>query len=109
MKKNLYICLLILFVTSLNLSSQTKFLVSEYKNISGNTQGEWIELLVIEDNVSIVNYYLRDNSGDGLWMGGVRFKDVPLWRNLRKGTCILIYTRNTSGITNDIDAEDGFI
>jgi len=109
MKKNLYIYLLILFVTSLNLSSQTKFLVSEYKNISGDTQGEWIELLVIEDNVSIVNYYLRDNSGDGLWMGGVRFKDVPLWRNLRKGTCILIYTRNTSGITNDIDAEDGFI
>ncbi len=109
MKKNLYIYLLFLFILSSNAFSQTKFLVSEYKNVSGNTQGEWIELLVIEDNVSIVNYYLRDNSGDGLWMGGVRFKNVPLWRNLRKGTCILIYTRNTSGIANDLDAEDGFI
>lgn len=109
MKKNFFIYLLLLFVSSLNLISQTKFLVSEYKNISGNPQGEWIELLVIEDNVSIVNFYLRDNSGDGLWMGGVRFKDVPLWRNLRKGTSILIYTRNTSGFTNDLDAEDGFI
>lgn len=92
-----------------NLQSQTKFLVSEYKNISGNTIGEWIELLVIEDNVSIVNYYIRDNSGDGLWMGGVKFRDVPLWRNLRKGTAILIYTRNNPGINDDLDAEDGFI
>jgi len=109
MKKNLFIFLFFLIAFSFDATSQTKFLVSEYRNVSGNTQGEWIELLVIEDNVSIVNYYLRDNSGDGLWMGGVRFKDVPLWRNLRKGTCILIYTRNSSGVTNDLDAEDGFI
>lgn len=108
--KKIFLIIAILFTISVsNVFAQTKFLVSEYKNISGNTIGEWIEILVIEDNVSIVNYYLRDNSGDGLWMGGVKFRDIPLWRNLRKGTAILIYTRSNAGITDDIDAEDGFI
>jgi len=109
MKKIITIIAIFSIFFILKSQAQTKFLVSEYKNISGNTQGEWIELLVIEDNVSIVNYYIRDNSGEGLWMGGVKFRDVSLWRNLRKGTVILLYTRNNPGINDDLDAEDGFI
>lgn len=107
MKKLLYTLAFIAFALVSQLSAQTKMVVSEYFNVSGVSAGEWVELLVIEDNVSIVGFYVRDNSGDGVWQGGFVFKDVPLWRNLRKGTVLLVSTRGFT--SRDVDPSDGFI
>ena len=95
-----------LFGTSL---FSQKIVVSEYFNATSYNQ-EWTELVVIEDNTSAVGFTLRDNSASSNlaeWMGGVKFKDVALWRHLRRGTIIVINHRNT-GNTDD-NAIDGYI
>jgi len=75
---------------------------------------EWIELLVISDNVdlrgySIADYNLKQNGG-GNWM---QFKDIDFWNHMRKGTIILLYCRSTNSISvpNTIDTSkaDGFL
>lgn len=87
--------------------------VSEYFNVSGDPTTEWTELLVLQDNISISGYTLRDNSGsDGIcnsWMGGVKFKNIPLWNNLRKGTVIVINHRSNFYSIVDKDKNDGYI
>lgn len=80
--------------------------VSEYYN-SNSPDAEWTELLVIQDNVSLVGYSIRDNGASGTWQGGVRFKDIPLWRNVRAGTIIVIRHRGTAATDNN--PSDGFL
>ncbi|MCZ2133251.1 MAG: choice-of-anchor D domain-containing protein [Bacteroidetes bacterium] len=80
--------------------------VSEYYN-SNSPDTEWTELLVIQDNVSLVGYSIRDNGASGTWQGGVRFRDVPLWRNVRAGTIIVI--RHRGATTADYSPADGFL
>lgn len=70
--------------------------------------GETTELLVVTDNVSLVGFTLRDNSAAGGWQAGIKFKDVPLWKNLRAGTVIWIAHRGTAA-TLDVSAADGSI
>ncbi len=55
--------------------------ISEYQNISVIPEGEYTELLIVVDKVDLVGYTLRDNSGSGDWQGGIKFRDVPLWKN----------------------------
>lgn len=106
------IVLLILLFATLRLYSQ-KVVVSEYYNVTGDPQGEWTELLVVEDNVDLVGYTLRDNSGStpppSQWTGGIRFKNHPLWRNLRAGTIIVINHRYSPYQSVDVDKRDGYI
>lgn len=87
--------------------------VSEYYNVTGDPNGEWTELLVIADNTSLVGFTLRDNAGSSgtpnQWTGGVRFKDHPLWRNIRSGTIIVVNHRYTAFQNVDIDKQDGYI
>lgn len=95
MKKILNIFLGLLFVNFVLFAQ--KVVVSEYYNVTGDPLGEWTELLVIEDNVDLVGFTLRDNAGStpppSQWTGGIRFKNHPLWRNLRAGTIIVINHR----------------
>jgi hypothetical protein len=90
-----------------------KVVVSEYNNVTGDPLGEWTELLVVEDNVDLVGYTLRDNEGSNPppsnWQGGVRFKDHPLWRHLRAGTIIVINHRYAAYQSVDVDKRDGYI
>lgn len=82
--------------------------ISEYQNISAIPEGEYTELLVVVDKVDLVGYTLRDNSGSGDWQGGVKFRDVPLWKNLRMGTVIVIGHRNIpSSVIGDQNPSDG--
>ncbi|MBK9248315.1 MAG: choice-of-anchor D domain-containing protein [Ignavibacteria bacterium] len=68
--------------------------VSEYSDFNGVPDGEWTEILVVKDNLTIVGYTFRDNvTNFDTWNGCVRFKDVPMWRNLRAGTVIVIQHR----------------
>lgn len=85
--------------------------ISEYKDSQGTPLGEWTELIVLRDGASVANDILRDNNGTTLssWSGGVRFKDIPLWKNLRRGTIIVVYHRDVPGTVYDYDASDGFI
>jgi hypothetical protein len=103
MKLIYYIIALILFFSSLALSQ--KVVVSEY--INATPDGEYTELLVIQDTLSMVGYSIRDNSDVGFaWQGGVKFKDVPLWKNLRAGTIIVI--KHRGGVVDDNKA-DGYV
>lgn len=84
--------------------------VSEYYNVSAVPEREWTELLVIQDNLTIVGYTLRDNSTTlDNWQGGIRFKDVPLWKNLRAGTVIVVNHRIVSDNVLDKSPVDGYI
>ncbi len=84
--------------------------ISEYQNILFVPEGEYTELLVVVDKVDLVGYTLRDNSGSGNWQGGIKFRNVPLWKNLRKGTVILIGHRTIpSSVIEDQNPSDGSI
>lgn len=83
-----------------------KVVVSEYFNSTTPT-AEWSELLVVQDNTTMVGYTLRDKGTTESWQGGVRFKDVRLWRNLRAGTIIFLHHRGADVF--DDGADDGFI
>ncbi len=84
--------------------------ISEYYNAS-SVYDEWTELVVVGDDISLVGYKLRDNVGTGgvpnEWMGGVEFVDSPLWKNLRRGTIIVIDHRGSGAA--DVNKTDGFI
>ncbi len=96
-----------LFIISAPVFAQ-QVVVSEYWNISATPEGEWTELLVVNDNISMVGWKLRDNSEENGWQGGVIFKDVPLWRNIRKGTIIVVNHRDYSS-NIDKNKYDGYI
>ena len=106
MKK--YISTLILFLVSPLLLYAQSVVISEYMNQSGTPDGEWTELIVVEDFVDIRGWKIRDNSDSESWRPGVTFKNIDLWRNLRKGTIIIVNHRY-SGLNLDSDPSDGYI
>ncbi len=112
MKKFLLLLSIYFIVVNSTLFSQ-KVVISEYNNVTGDPLGEWTELLVVEDNVDLVGYTLRDNAGStpppSQWTGGIRFKNHPLWKNLRAGTIIVINHRYASYQSIDVDKRDGYI
>jgi hypothetical protein len=100
-------------MTLLCLFNQTRaqeVVVSEYMNATGPDL-EWTELFVVQDNLNMVGWIVHDNNGtQTARQGGVRLKDVPLWRNVRAGTIIVIWHRvmgNPRG--TDDDPSDGFL
>lgn len=108
----LCLCVAVLLMPS-SMRAQA-IVVSEYSNAPGadGPKREWTELLVIQDNLSLVGDTLRDNGGSlDLWQKGLRFKDVPLWRNLRAGTVIVIHHRiaEFSTASLNISSLDGHI
>lgn len=106
MKAAIYIIILI----STYFAYSQEAVISEYFN-SNDFEDEWTEILVVKDNLSLVGYSIRDNSEDyndgEKWQGGVKFNDIPLWRNLRAGTAIVIKHRGYNA--PDTDPSDGYI
>ncbi|MCO5250676.1 MAG: hypothetical protein M9949_04555 [Candidatus Kapabacteria bacterium] len=101
--KKLILTIFICFA-AYNTAHAQPVVISEY--LIGGNAFQWTELLIVEDNVSLVGYKIRDNSQDESWMGGVIFKDHPLWRNLRRGTVIVINHRT---FVVDENKDDGYI
>ena len=102
---SIFILLLILFTYPLRSQS---IVVSEY-NYAPDPKNQFTELLVIQDNLSIAGYTLHDNTANlDQWQSGIRFKDIPLWKNLRGGTIIVINHR-TNGNVIDVSKADGYI
>lgn len=84
--------------------------VSEYFNIQ-DVNSEWTELVVVKDNLNAVGWALTDaNTGQVTRQGGPKFRDIPLWRNLRAGTIIVLWHR-LMPVTATIDssAADGYL
>lgn len=100
----------IILVSSVAVSYAQDMVISEYYNIQ-DVNGEWTELVVVKDNLNAVGFILTDaNTGQVLRMGGPKFKDIPLWRNLRAGTIIVIWHRDVpAGVAKDIDPRDGYL
>jgi len=87
-----------------------EMVVSEYYNIQ-DVNSEWTELVVVADNLNAVGWILTDaNTGQVTRQGGPQFKDIPLWRNLRAGTIIVLWHRAIpAGFVNDDDPADGYL
>jgi hypothetical protein len=84
--------------------------ISEYTN-DLSPDFEWTEFVVVKDDANIVGYFVTDNNGaQSARQGGIRFKDVPMWRHVREGTIIVLRHRNGAAFTGrDADASDGFL
>lgn len=107
MKTILYNTLFIFFFCISNVFSQVA-VVSEYNNVGGDANGEWTEILIVSDNVNLVGCIMRDNSDANSWSGGIKFKDTPLWQNLRIGT-ILVITHRYNALLEDKNPSDGYL
>lgn len=72
-------------------------MINEYFNTTSN-QEEWIELIVTEENANLTNLILLDseilNSSPFRFNGGIKFRDISFWRDIPKGTFIVIYLKN---------------
>lgn len=104
-----YLTIILIFYSIATLNSQ-EIVVSEYFN-ANNPNNEWTELIVTDDNISIHGYKLRDNSDryfqGNQWQGGIEFLNIPLWKNLRRGTVIVINHRGNRAV--DVDPSDGYL
>jgi hypothetical protein len=111
--KPTFLNLILTFFISLNVNCQ-EIVINEYFNAASQND-EWTELVVVKDSLSLVGYFLGDNNATtSTWQPKIRFKDIPLWRNLRSGTIIIIDHASNSGNCNeassyDYDNMDGFI
>lgn len=104
LKFNLLIFLLLLISAGYNAISQ-EILVSEYI-YSGPPTSEWTELIVVEDKPDLRGFTIRDNSSNENWVGGARFKDLPFWQNIRRGTIIVM---RHGGSAVDWNPDDGYL
>ena len=103
------LAILLLFFGAL-VSAAQDVVVSEYFN-TGDPTTEWTEIVVVKDNLNLVGWIVTDNNTEqNEAQGGVKFRDVPLWRNVRAGTIIVIWHRRGSSFTGrDIDPSDGYL
>ncbi|MCX7834378.1 MAG: T9SS type A sorting domain-containing protein [Ignavibacteria bacterium] len=101
MKKTILILLLLVISTSL--TAQT-IVVNEYFN--GFVQKrEFVELLVIQNNLDLRGMQIRDFSSAGSPQSPLYFTYNPYWNNLKSGLIILI-TLDTSLFIQDTNKSD---
>jgi len=74
-----------------------------------NSAADSIELLVIQNNLSMVGMILKDFSGNmgGDSGGSYTFNDLALWQSVKAGTLVVL--TNDATATEDTDASDGLI
>ncbi len=94
-----------LLFTLVNIYSQP-IIINEIYNSSAND--EWLELLVVDDNLDIRNWDIRDFSSSGTAQQPLVFSNHSLWSNLRKGTLIII-ARPENTFSEDLDPSDYLI
>src|ERR1035437_553035 len=82
---------LFFFFRIIPLFSQTPAVViSSYYNSASPVQ-EWTELLVVQDNTSMVNWKLQNsNATQTAWEPSITFSHPVYWDHLRAGTIIVI-------------------
>ncbi len=78
-------------------------IINEVYNSSSTD--EWVELLVVQDNLDIRGYDLRDFTSGGSPNSPLTFTSNALWSSLKKGTMIVVGTATTT-FTEDTDPSD---
>lgn len=112
MKLNYYLLHFLFFLFSVTASFSQDIVINEYFNTASQND-EWVELVVIKDNLDLTGWYLGDNNAaTSNWQPKLQFKNHPIWKNLRAGTIIQIdHAANLAGCNDpvDVDKSDGFI
>lgn len=81
--------------------------INSYFN-AGSPENEWTELIVVQDDLDLRNWELRDyNASQDIWQDPIIFKNISYWQHLRAGTIIVINHRAAS--FPDYLKSDGFI
>ncbi|MBA9076121.1 gliding motility-associated C-terminal domain-containing protein [Rufibacter quisquiliarum] len=99
---------------SFNAVQAQSIVINKLLNGSNDADGrtDAVELLVVQDHLDIRGFIIKDFENNITTEGGrFEFKDEPLWRDLRKGTTIIL--RNLSGLqgnyVQDTDPSDFII
>jgi len=117
-EKKISILLILIFnIVFCGILTSQNIVVSSYRNDAisgGDPRDEWTELLVIDDNVDLRNYTLRDNNGSQTgWQPAITFNNIAFWNNMRAGTIIIVWHRavGSNSLTHplDINKSDGYI
>ncbi|HTY10313.1 MAG TPA: endonuclease [Bacteroidota bacterium] len=85
-------------------SSSPTVVVNEYFNASAQS-GEWVELLVIQNNLDMRGMQLRDYSSAGNAQTPVVFSNAALWSSVPKGTFIVLLGKGNAQ-AQDFDISD---
>lgn len=80
-----------------------QIIINELYNSSGND--EWAELLVIQDNLDLRGWDIRDFSSGGTAQNPLEFTANTLWSNVRSGT-IIVVARPENVFSEDTDPAD---
>lgn len=99
-----FVKFILFFVVSYFTIQAQPIIINELFNSSGND--EWIELLVVQDQLDIRNWSIRDFSSTGAAQQPLIFSNNDLWNNLRKGTIIVIARPENTAIQEDLDPSD---
>src|ERR1041385_7170006 len=92
------------FLTLPQLAQAQQITINEVFNSSLSTD-EWIELLVVQDNLDLRGWDIHDFSSSGGSAGTLTFANVSLWSSVKKGTIIVI-GQSGATFTEDTDASD---
>ena len=109
--RSVFIAIFFLLLGGINSSSQS-VVITEVSNQSV-TSDEWVELLVITDDLDMRNWSIRDYSLSGNAQVAVTFNNNLFWSHMRAGTIIVLKNRNFNPSCNsiliDLSLLDGFI
>lgn len=93
----------VIIVFNFNYTFSQSIIINELYNSGGND--EWIELLVLDDNLDLRGWSLRDFSSTGVAQLPLVFSNSTTWNNLKKGTLIVI-GRPENTFVEDLDPSD---
>ncbi len=80
-------------------------IINEIYN-AGNTNDEWLELLVVQDSLDLRNWDIRDFSSSGGAQQPLAFTNQSLWSNLKKGTIVIVARPENTVLSEDLDPSD---
>lgn len=108
----IFVCLSVFLFLPRQSAGQGMVVSSYFYN--GDVRDQWIELLVIDDNLDVRNWSIRDNNQtQNNWQAQINFNNINFWQHLRAGTIILIWNRPINSSQDpqpeDFDQSDGYI
>ena len=106
--KGTFIAMLLLLVV--NTGRGQRVVITEVSN-QDSASKEWVELLVLTDNIDMRGWSIRDFSLTGTPQTAVTFDNISFWEHMRAGTIIIIRNRPEvcHGIPDDFNKPDGYI
>lgn len=99
--RTLITILVFIYSTVIFSQSAPPLVINEFMN-----GDEFTEILIVQDGYSLVDHFIGDNAQGFQWQGAGKFLDVPLFRNIKAGTIIIV---KSAGTSVDTDIKDGII